>query len=385
MLSTKYSPWPSFSEAEAKIAADVLLSNRVNYWTGTIGKEFEQKFAEWCESNYAVAVANGTLALELALRALEIGEGDEVIVPSRTFMATASAVAVLGAVPIFSDIDVKSQNIEPQSVAERITDRTKAVICVHLAGWPCDIEAIRDACGSRDIKIVEDCAQAHGARYKGRPVGTLGDIAAWSFCQDKIMTTAGEGGMVTTNSEPLFRRVWEFKDHGKSYDAVFHRQHATGFHWLHESIGSNYRITEVQAAIGLYQLTEVDAWVLRRRAIAARYANVFERYDFITKAIVPNDIYHAYYRYYTLWDHPHISRDQFVDLCSEKSIPVYQGSCPEVYLEKAFEGTPSRPEKRLPNARSVGERSLMFLTHPSLRDDEVTEICETLDWILGSL
>ncbi|WP_417462394.1 DegT/DnrJ/EryC1/StrS family aminotransferase [Kordiimonas sp.] len=385
MISNTYSSWPCFSDSEAQIVADVLKSNRVNYWTGTFGKEFESKFAAWVQTGYAIAISNGTVALELALRALEIGPGDEVIVPPRTFFATVSAVVMVGATPVFVDIDSVSHNICPKSVAAHITEKTKAVICVHLAGWPCDMDAIKSVCQPANVKIVEDCAQAHGARYKGQPVGGLGDIAAWSFCQDKIITTAGEGGMVTTNDEKLYKAMWEYKDHGKSYDVVHATAPRPGFRWLHESFGSNYRLTEMQAAVGIYQLARVDAWVERRRLIAAAYGRVIDDYAFVDYGRPPSSSYHAHYRFYARWEHPSVTRDEFVARCVEAGLPAFQGSCPEVYREKACEDRSFGPPERLPVARRVGEQSVMLLTHPSLTDDEVADLCSKLEMVLVAI
>ncbi len=380
--ASTYATWPAYSEEEARIVHDVLLSNRVNYWTGEQGKTFEKAFAEFAGTQFGIAVANGTLALELAMRALNIQVGDEVIVPARTFMATASAVAVLGAVPVFADVDPDTQNICAKSVKQKISAKTKAVICVHLAGIPCDMDAlldIRDAC---NIALIEDCAQAHGAKYKGRSVGSFGDVAAWSFCQDKIMTTGGEGGMVTTDSEVLFHKMWSFKDHGKSFDTVFNKTHAPGFRWLHESIGSNYRLSEMQAALGNYQLAKVDAWVARRSEIAQAYQAVLSRSSFIRYFSPSPHMQASYYRFYACWQHPSVSRETFLEQCKAQGLPVDQGVCPEVYMEKAFEGSPSRPEVSLPVAKKLGEQSLMFLTHPNLSDDEVSDICKKLSDIL---
>jgi len=241
VLNSPFSPWPSFSVEEADAARDVILSNRVNYWTGNEGREFEKEFAAWVGSEHAVALANGTVALDLALKALGIGPGDEVVVTPRTFLASVSSVVNAGAVPIFADIVCNSQNITAETISAVLTARTKAVICVHLAGWPCDMDPIMELAAQRGLKVIEDCAQAHGAQYKGRSVGSIGHVGAWSFCQDKIMTTGGEGGMVTTNDRDLWSRMWSYKDHGKSWEAVYERQHAPGFRWVHESFGTNWR------------------------------------------------------------------------------------------------------------------------------------------------
>ena len=203
MIGSEFPSWPCFTHDEAKAVADVLLSNRVNYWTGNEGREFEREFAEAVGCTHAVAVANGTVALELALKVLGVGNGDEVIVTPRTFMASASAIVNAGAKPVFADVDRESQNITADSIRPVLTERTRAIICVHLAGWPCDMDPIMDLAAERGLWVIEDCAQAHGARYKGRSVGSLGHVAAWSFCQDKIMTTGGEGGMLTTNDPEI--------------------------------------------------------------------------------------------------------------------------------------------------------------------------------------
>jgi len=266
MLNTSFSPWPSFTQEEADAVSRVLLSNRVNYWTGRECREFEREFAEFSGADYAVAVANGTVALDLALQGLGIGHGDEVIVTSRTFLASASCIVNAGAEPKFADVDRDSQNISADTVSTLITDRTRAIIAVHLAGWPCDMDALNELACRHGLSVIEDCAQAHGATYKGKPVGSLGHVAAWSFCQDKIMTTGGEGGMVTTSDRELWSRMWSFKDHGKSWDAVYEREHPPGFRWLHESIGTNWRMTEMQAVIGRIQLQRMHHWSHARKA-----------------------------------------------------------------------------------------------------------------------
>lgn len=352
------------------------MSNRVNYWTGEQSRHFEREFADWCTTSKAIALANGTLALDLALRGLGIGPGDEVIVTPRTFIASVSCVVNAGATPIFADVDRDSGNIEAETIAPLITTRTRAIIPVHLGGWPCRMDAIMEIAKSGDIKVIEDCAQAHGARVGDRPVGSIGEIGAWSFCQDKIMTTGGEGGMVTTSDEELWSRMWSFKDHGKSWDAVYNRAHPPGYRWLHESIGTNWRMLEVQAAIGRIQLRRMAEWTARRRANAERLASVLRQFNSVIRLPEPGPgLLHAHYRLYaytltdglkTGWD-----RDRIVDAIAAQGIPVYQGSCPEVYRERAFDLHPSRPLQRLPIARELGETSLMFLTHPTITEEQL--------------
>jgi dTDP-4-amino-4,6-dideoxygalactose transaminase len=382
------SPWPAFSQEEVDAVANTLASNRVNYWTGQQGREFEDAFAQWCGTRHAIALTNGTVALDLALIALGIGAGDEVIVTPRSFIASVSSVVNVGATPVFADVDRDSGNISPATIEAVANDRTRAIIPVHIGGWPCDMHGIMELAGSRGIAVIEDCAQAHGAMIGERMIGSFGDIAAWSFCQDKIMTTGGEGGMVTTNDTQLWRSMWSFKDHGKSWDAVYNREHSPGFRWVHERFGTNWRMMEMQAAIGVIQLGYLPDWTRRRTEIAMRTARTLRKYDDILRCPLPDaaQVTHAFYRLYAYvrpealaagWD-----RDRIVAEVNEAGAPLMHGTCSEIYMEKAFDGTGLRPEHRLPNARELGETSLMFLTHPTLTDDEVEHVCETVGKVM---
>lgn len=387
MLNTPFSPWPSFSEEEANCARDVILSNKVNYWTGEECRQFENEFAQWAEVEHAVAVANGTVALDLALHALGIGVGDEVVVTSRTFLASVSSIVNAGAIPVFADVDRDSQNIYAKSIAAVLTSKTRAIICVHLAGWPCDMDPIMALAAQHDLKVIEDCAQAHGARYKGRAVGSIGHIGAWSFCQDKIMTTGGEGGMVTTNDRQLWSRMWSQKDHGKSWDAVYERRHEPGFRWLHESFGTNWRMLEVQGVIGRIQLQRMANWHTRRVANAERIWACARGLPGLRVPEVPGEIIHAAYKCYVFVEPDQFdeqwSRDRIINEIVALGVPCFSGSCSEVYLEKAFDGTGWRPDTRLPFAKELGETSLMFLVHPTLTEEEITKTCEVLGKIMN--
>lgn len=388
MLHKTHSPWPSFSDEEVAAACAVIASNRVNYWTGDEGRRFEQEFAAWSNSARAIALANGTLALDLALKALGIGPGAEVIVTPRTFIASVSTVVNAGATPVFADVDADSGNISPDTIGTVLTERTRAIIPVHLGGWPCDVDGIMALGAPQGIKVIEDCAQAHGARIGDRSVGSIGHVGAWSFCQDKVMTTGGEGGMVTTDDEGLWDAMWSFKDHGKSWDAVYNRQHSPGFRWVHDSFGTNWRMLEVQAAIGRIQLTRIAAWTVRRTEIAMRIRDALADFSSLVRVPVPgDDMTHAYYRQYAYVRpdglKPGWSRDRIIDECTKRGAVVMQGSCPEVYRERAFDGTPWRPVERLPVARELGETSLMFLCHPTLTDAEVSATLEHVVQVLG--
>lgn len=380
MLNGPFSPWPSFSQEEADAVRDVILSGKVNYWTGTEGRAFEKDFAAFAGTDHAIALANGTVALDLALQGLGIGaayggaETDEVIVTPRSFIASASAVVNAGARPVFADVDRDSQNITPETVAPLITERTRAIICVHLAGWPCDMAGLRALAEPRGIKLIEDCAQAHGARLNDKPVGSLGDVAAWSFCQDKIMSTGGEGGMVTCNDEALWRRMWAFKDHGKSWEAVYERTHKPGFRWLHESIGTNWRLTEAQSVIGRIQLKRMEGWHAARARNAAAIFEAARSNPLFRVPDIPEDVRHAFYKAYVFVQGDAALRDRIMNQITAAGVPCFSGSCSEIYREKAFGGLPAP----LPVAQELGETSLMFLVHPTLTEAEIAKTAQVI-------
>lgn len=386
MLNTSFSPWPSFSEEEANAVRDVILSNRVNYWTGLECREFERDFAAWAGAKHAIALANGTVALDLALQGLGVGAGDEVIVTPRTFLASVSSIVNAGAIPVFADVDNESQNITAETISAVLSSRTRAIICVHLAGWPCDMDPIMTLAAKHDLKVIEDCAQAHGARYKSRPVGSIAHVGTWSFCQDKIMTTGGEGGMVTTNDRELWSRMWSIKDHGKSWEAVYEREHPPGFRWLHEGFGTNWRMMEVQAVIGRIQLQRMPDWHEQRVANAERIWSVANGLVGLRVPQAPTDTAHAAYKCYVFVEPSELkegwSRDRILAEVAKQGVPCFSGSCSEVYLEKAFEGTGWRPVERLPMAKELGETSLMFLVHPTLTDSEIDRTCSVLAQVM---
>ena len=397
MLNTPFSPWPSFTQQEADAVSQVLLSNKVNYWTGQECRQFEEEFADWAGSKYAIALGNGTLALDAALQALGIGVGDEVIVTPRTFIASISSVVNAGATPIFADVDEATGNITPESIAAVLTDKTKGIVCVHLAGWPCDMDGIMALADQHHLYVIEDCAQAHGARYKGRSVGSIGHIGAWSFCQDKIMTTGGEGGMVTTDDEQLWRKMWAYKDHGKSYAAVYETEQQPGYNWLHESFGTNWRMTEIQGVIGRIQLAHMSDWIAKRRANAQAILEACAKWEekgYLSVPTLEQDYQfqnstHAYYKLYVYVQPNNLAegwtRDRIIEEINALGVPCYSGSASEVYLEKAFDDTGLRPENRLPIAKQLGETSLMFLVHPTLTTAEIAQTVDAIDRVFVSM
>ncbi len=379
--------WPVFDDEQIAAAAAVLRSGRVNYWTGEEGRAFEAEFADAAGCRYGIALANGTVALELALRGFGIGAGDEVVVTPRTFLATASCAVACGARPVFADVDPVSQNITAETIRAVLSPRSRAVIAVHLAGWPCDMEPIAELCRERGLKLIEDCAQAHGATYRGRPVGSLGDAAAFSFCQDKIMTTAGEGGMLVTDDRALWLRAWAYKDHGKSFEAVYERAHPQGFRWLHESFGTNWRMTELQAAIGRVQLRRLPAWLEHRRRNAAILTERLQGVAALRLTRPPNHAGHAYYKYYAFvrpdrlaegWD-----RDRILAAITARGVACFAGSCSEIYREKAFDGTGMAPPRRLPVAQELGETALMFLVDPTLTAADMRHTADVVEAVFA--
>lgn len=378
-------PWPVFSEAERGAVDSVLASGKVNYWTGGEGRAFEDEWAAYCGSEHAIAVSNGTTSLELLLRAFGVGEGDEVVVTPRSFMASVSAPVAVGARPVFADVDPDSQAITAESVERMLTPRTKAILPVHLAGWPAEMDELMDLARDRGLVVIEDCAQAHGARFRGAVVGSIGHGGSWSFCQDKILTTGGEGGMITTNDDRAWRRAWAYKDHGKSYAAVYEREHPPGYRWLVESFGTNMRMTEMQAAIGRVILGKLDDWVATRRRHAERLFDRLVDQPALRIPRPPAHIDHAWYKAYAFvrpealadgWD-----RDRVMNAIAAEGIPTYSGSCSELYLEKAVPHA-WRPDRPLPVARELGRTSLMWMVHPTMTDADVDDTAEAVEKVL---
>jgi dTDP-4-amino-4,6-dideoxygalactose transaminase len=329
-----------------------------------------------------VTLANGTVALELALAMLGIGPGDEVVTSPRTFIASASCAVMRGAKPVFADVDRASQNISASSIERVLSPRTRAVVVVHLAGWPCEMDSIVELAASKNIAIIEDCAQANGARYRENAVGSFGVFGAFSFCQDKIISTGGEGGMLVTRDESLWSRAWSFKDHGKNFQAVNRKDHPPGFRWLHDTFGTNWRMTEFQAAIGRLQLAKLENWIGQRHLNAKRLYVGFREIDAIRVPMPPAHVRHAYYKFYAFLDTARLksnwTRDRIVAEVASKGVPCFSGSCSEVYMERAFDGSDSRPVERLPVARELGETSLMFLVHPTLTQEHMDRTCSVM-------
>lgn len=376
--------WPDFTADEVAAVVAVVKSGKVNYWTGEEGRLFEEEYAASLGTRYGVAVSNGTVALELALHGIGVGPGDEVVVTSRSFIASAGCVALRGATPVFADVDAESQNLSAETIAPALTARTKAIVAVHLAGWACEMDSISVLAQEHGLQIIEDCAQAHGGTYRGRSVGSLGTINAFSFCQDKILTTGGEGGLVVTSDEELWNRAWSFKDHGKSFDAVYRRSHPPGFRFLHESLGTNWRLTEMQSALGRVLLKKLPERVALRRRRAGILTDAFGRISALRVTVPPAHVGHAYYKYYVFvrpealkagW-----SRDRIMEAINAEGIPCFAGYR-EMYLEKAFP-TEWKPTRPLPVAQQLAETGLVFLVHSTLKDEDMADTCRAVEKVM---
>ena len=390
-----FAPWPSFSDDEIQAVVNVLKSGRINQWTGNEINAFEKEFSRYIGTNHAVALANGSLALDLALIAFNIGKGDEVIVTPRSFVASAGCVALRGATPVFVDVDPVSQNITLETISKAVSKKTKAVIAVNLAGWPCDLKRIKSFCEQNKIFLIEDCAQSLGAKFEGNMAGSFGDCAIFSFCQDKIMTTGGEGGMLVTNNPDIWEKVWNYKDHGKNYDTVFRQAHQSGFKWLVEDFGTNCRMTEMQAAMGRVMLKKVDGWVRKRRELAELYKKAFDSVPGLRTTVPESESYHSYYKYYVFINPEELkaawNRDAVIDALNKSGIPCNTGTCPEIYREKAFRtieykvhgGKKGKDGTYLPVAKELGKTSIMFMVHPTLSLESIHYVIQQVTSVMN--
>lgn len=383
------SAWPQHEADEIAAVAQVLQCGRVNALVhGDQNKAFESEFSQFVGMPHAIAVANGTVSLEIALRALGVGRGDEVIIPARSFFATASAVVAVGADPVFADVEIHTQNINPSSVRRMMSDRTKAIVCVHLAGRPCNLTALGEICSSYGLFLIEDCAQAHGALYNGRPVGSFGDASSFSFCTDKIMSTGGEGGMALFKNKSVWAEAWAIKDHGKMPPDFMPQNIAPAgeFRYLHRSFGSNFRMTEMQAAIGRAQLRKLPKWLEQRRANAETLASAVSGLPGIRVDWHEQNVRAAWYKFYITVDDRELpgglTRSDILVGLMRLGIQCGSGSCPDMSKEAAFSDLVPRRDGNLPNANWLGARTIMFPVDHLLGEREMMEIAQALKKVL---
>lgn len=376
--------WPVFAQDEIEAVVRVLRSGKVNQWTGSDVFAFQDACTERFGGGHGIALANGSLALELALRAFGIGPGDEVIVTPRTFVASAFCVLLVGATPVFADVDPDSGNVTPATVERVLTERTRAIIPVHLAGWPADIPGIMAVAEPHGIKVIEDCAQAHGAAIGSRSVGSFGHAAAFSFCQDKIISTAGEGGFLSFQDRAAWEWAWSFKDHGKSFEKMRAPAANPGvFRWVHDSVGTNWRLTGPQAALGLVQLSKLSGWTAARTRNAGIWTRALEGIRGLRLPSPPAGVTHAFYKHYFYIDAPEGEaerlRSEILHRGAQAGLRVFSGSCSEVYREAAFAGL---PQPDCPTAREMSGNSLMVEVHPTLEPQRLERRADRLAAII---
>ncbi len=365
--TTTLPPWPIFEADELAAVEAVLRSGHVNYWTGDQCKLFERAWSDYHGGIHSLAMANGSLTLDTALRVLGIGASDEVIVSPRSYVASAMCAVLAGAKPVFADVDANSGNMTVASMEAVRTSRTKACIPVHIAGWPCDMPAISAWAAQHGIHIIEDCAQAHGAHIEGRSVGTWGVFSSWSFCQDKIMTTGGEGGMLCTPDLRLWKKAWQHSNHGKDYDLSHAKVAEPGFRWLVQYEGTNLRMTEMQAAIGICQLRKLDDWVGRRARNSAIMQDALRGLRGVRVPGTP--VGHAHYRCMA-YTNAAADRPKLLAALVSAGLPANIGSCSEIYREPIFAQHGLAPANPLPVAHALGETSIALMVHHTI--DEVT-------------
>jgi dTDP-4-amino-4,6-dideoxygalactose transaminase len=382
MLQTHLPPWPLFEPDELAAVDSVLRSGRVNYWTGDQCRLFERAWSDYHSGIHSLAMANGSLTLEVALRALGVGKGDEVIVTPRSYIASAMSVILVGAKPVFADVDAESGNITVASIEAVRTPRTKACIPVHIAGWPCDMSAISAWGAEHGVHIIEDCAQAHGGSIGERRVGTWGIFSSWSFCQDKIMTTGGEGGMLCTPDKELWKKAWQFAQHGKDYDQAHSKNSGPGFRWLVQHEGTNLRMTEMQAAIGLCQLRKLDDWLARRTRNSKIMQEALREVRGLRVPLTPKG--HAHYRCMAYEEGGVVVRDRILSSLEKAGLFSNVGPCPEIYCEPLFADQGIAPAKPLPLARALGEASLAFLVHHTIDEESMRRYAKTIAEVVNS-
>jgi perosamine synthetase len=316
-----FPPWPDYGQEEIAAATAVLKSGKLARQSGSRVNQFEQDFAEKFGAKHAIAVSSGTAALHVALAALGIGPGDEVINTPHCFIGTATPVVHSAAVPVFADIDPQTFNIDPGTIASHITPRTKAIIPVHLNGCPAEMDAILDIARQHGLFVVEDAAQALGGEYRGRMVGTIGEIGCFSFWEDKIITTGGEGGMLITNDSELAKRAKKFHHHGEDRRDGSYYQGERLYH--HATLGYNYRMTEIQGAIGTAQLKKLDNYVEMRRKHSHHLTQLLSSIEGIIPPYEPPHVKHVFYKYIIRLDRKilDINAEEFVKILSAEGIP----------------------------------------------------------------
>ena len=366
--------WPIVSSKEIKIVNKVLKSNKLNYWTGTNCTNFEKEFSNKFKIKYSISLANGSVGLDIAIKSLKLKKNSEIIVTPRSYISSVTSVINQGLKPIFADIDLNSQNIEAKNIEKKITKNTKAVVVVHLGGMPSNMIKIKELAKKYNLKIIEDCSQAHGAKINNKYVGTFGDVSVWSFCNDKILNTLGEGGIVATKNRNNFKNLWSLKDCGKNYSKLRKKKRQFKFRWVHDFEGTNLRMTEVQAAVGRYQLKQLDKWIKKRNINSIKINKVCEKFRSIKTQKTPKNFTNAYYRCYVFLRPNFIkkgwTREKILKYLNKIGLYCDVGSCPEIYKEKFLITNKLVSSKELENASLVGKTSIAFKVSPNIYESK---------------
>lgn len=361
--------WPIVSKQEKILINRVLNSNKLNYWTGHNCKLFEKEYSNFFNKKYGISVCNASVGLDISLKALNLQKDSEVIVSPRSYVSSASCVINNNLKPVFADIDINSQNMCPKSIKQLINKKTKVIILVHLAGYPCEMNEITSIAKKNNIFLIEDCSQSHGSSYYGRYTGSFGDIAVWSFCNDKIINTLGEGGMICVNDDKIYKKIWSLKDCGKNFNKIINKPSNTyNFRWIHDFNGTNLRMTELQAAIGRHQLKKLTGFVKLRKRNANTIYDALKKSNLAIIPKIPDYISHSFYRCYILLNFKKIkknwSKEKIIKHLNLEGVECNSGSCPEIYKEKVFKNLGYKFDKK--NAKSINQSAISFLVHPTI-------------------
>ncbi len=361
--------WPNFDKNLISKVNSIISSGKINYTEGSYGIKFEKEFSKFVGNKYSVAICNGTAALEVAIKSLRLPKNSEILVPARSFFSSASCIVNTGYVPVFVDVDLSTQNISIDDIKKKITKKTKAIICVHLAGLPCDMYGIKKIINKKKISIIEDCSQAHGASIDNKQVGSFGDISTWSFCNDKIISTLGEGGMISTNKKKLYLFCKRIINHGTN---LKDNKKTEKFIYNKDYFGTNLRITEIQSCAGLEQLKKLKKIQKKRENISKSYHKILSRYKSYFNCYYPSKkIKSAWYRLYfflrTDLKKYQKLRFKIIQDLRKNNLKCFTGSCPEIYLEKAFKKLNNSKIIRLKNCKTLGETSIALEINHTLK------------------
>jgi dTDP-4-amino-4,6-dideoxygalactose transaminase len=395
--------WPQFTEEIIEAAVEPLKTGKVNYWTGKVGMEFEKRWADWNGVRFAISTTNGTSALHTALGGLGIGPGDEVITTPYSFIASSFCVVQAGAIPVFADVKREDHCIDPEDIEKKITPRTRAIIPVHLYGNICEMDEIMEIAKAHSLYVIEDSAEAHGATYKGNKVGCIGDVGAFSFCQNKTFTTGGEGGMVTTNNEEVAWRCRSFRDHGYDVEKRLSLLEMEGaLPYIHKIIGFNYRMTEMQSAIGVKEMERLDSWNLPRRRRNGEIL-IAELKDLPQIQYLPvhnQEKVNGFYVFPVVLNLERLSCDKktFLEAIVAEGVPAWREFWPQSYKERAYQEHNGFGRFKFPfrskeytapesvaydriycsNAAWLEERTFIVQVYPTLEEEDMRLIAKAI-------